>query len=246
MVAQTLKGSGGDLIICEEAAYMDQQVFYEVVVPLLGMRDTALIAISTILDPSNFYSKLVDLRDGQGTPLFDVQKFELVCDACRLTKTPWRCTHMVDTMPPWLSESKHLKIRQFLPEELVGRETMGLAMSSGTRAFEATIVETFESSARETLPVGAGLPRALARLNRTRGPAVPRAAEAPAHVIYCAVDPNGGGVSEYAIASILCHSGSTVVSAPHQKRATQGRRCAHPHNRASPPPRTDAWQLAST
>ena len=44
---QTLKGSGGDLIVCEEAAYMDQQVFYEVVVPLLGLRDTAMIAIST-------------------------------------------------------------------------------------------------------------------------------------------------------------------------------------------------------
>ena len=41
---------------------MDQQVFYEVVVPLLGMRDTALIAISTILGPDNFYSKLVDLK----------------------------------------------------------------------------------------------------------------------------------------------------------------------------------------
>ena len=38
---------------------MDQQVKYEVVVPLLGMRDAALLAISTILDPSNFYTKLV-------------------------------------------------------------------------------------------------------------------------------------------------------------------------------------------
>ena len=40
---------------------MDQQVKYEVVVPLLGMRDAALLAISTILDPSNFYTKLVFL-----------------------------------------------------------------------------------------------------------------------------------------------------------------------------------------
>ena len=49
LCAQTLKGSGGDLIVCEEAAYMDPQVFYEVVVPLLGLRETAMIAISTIL-----------------------------------------------------------------------------------------------------------------------------------------------------------------------------------------------------
>ena len=203
--------------MCEEAAYMDQQVFYEVVVPLLGMRDTALIAISTILDPSNFYSKLVDLRDSSGTPMFDVQKFELVCDACRQTKTPWRCTHMTDTMPPWLSSEKHSKIRQFLPEELVGRETMGIAMSDGCRAFEASAVEAFATTDPQLLPTHAGLNTATSAVtgktfDMSRDP-VPRASDAPGHVIFTAVDPNGGGLSEYAVASILCFQGSTVVSA---------------------------------
>ena len=37
---------------------MDTAVFYEVVVPLLELDNTALICISTILDSFNFYSKL--------------------------------------------------------------------------------------------------------------------------------------------------------------------------------------------
>jgi hypothetical protein len=45
---ETLKGVGGDVIICEEAAAMDMGVFYEVVVPLMELDETALICISTI------------------------------------------------------------------------------------------------------------------------------------------------------------------------------------------------------
>lgn len=194
---------------------MDQQVFYEVVVPLLGMRDTALIAISTILDPSNFYTKLIDMKTSTGETLFDVRRFELVCDACRASKTPWRCTHMTDTMPPWLSEDKHKKIRQFMPEELMGRETMGITMSDATRAFPAEIVEEFEQAIPIVLPEGAGLvgKRFNGQPWYARGPIVPQARESPAECIYTAVDPNGGGVSEYAIASILAFQGKLVVRA---------------------------------
>ena len=213
---QTLKGSGGDLIVCEEAAYMDPQVFYEVVVPLLGMRDTALIAISTILDPSNFYTKLVDMVDSDGVPLFDVRKFELVCDACRKTKTPWRCTHMTDTMPPWLSEDKHHKIRAFLPEELVGRETMGVTMSDATKAFSDEYIELFESGTGVSLPEGLGFNGADLFNNgvlfNPRSSQPPAASDAPQFSIYTAVDPNGGGLSEYAVASIAVFQGKTVVS----------------------------------
>ena len=50
-------------IICEEAAAMDMQVFYEVVVPLMEMDRTSLICISTVLGSDNFYSKLLMLKE---------------------------------------------------------------------------------------------------------------------------------------------------------------------------------------
>lgn len=196
---------------------MDPQVFYEVVVPLLGMRDTALIAISTILDPSNFYTKLVDMVDHNGNALFDVRKFELVCDECRKTKTPWRCTHMTDTMPPWLSQDKHHKIRSFLPEELVGRETMGITMSDATKAFGDEFIEVFKDSTRVELPAGIGFTDQDIYNNGIPFTATcgipPTANDAPHFNIYTAVDPNGGGLSEYAVASVANYRGNTVVRA---------------------------------
>ncbi len=167
---------------------MDQQVFYEVVVPLLGMRDAALLAISTILDPSNFYTKLVEMVDGAGEPLFEIQKFEMVCAACKKTDEPWKCTHMGDTMPPWMSGEKHEKIRHFMPEELMGRETMGISMTDARKAFNGKIVREFEKKPARPLPTNTGF-------------------------IFTAVDPNAGGLSEYAVVSIVVFEGSTTVSA---------------------------------
>jgi hypothetical protein len=44
----TTKGTGGDIIILEEAAYVEQGFFYETVAPLLLVGVTSLICISTL------------------------------------------------------------------------------------------------------------------------------------------------------------------------------------------------------
>jgi len=53
----TTKGTGGDIIILEEAAYVDPQFFYETVAPLLCVGTTTLIGISTLTSEINFYSE---------------------------------------------------------------------------------------------------------------------------------------------------------------------------------------------
>jgi hypothetical protein len=45
-----LRGTGGDLVILEEAAYIAAEVWTEVVIPLVEVKNTALIAITTPLD----------------------------------------------------------------------------------------------------------------------------------------------------------------------------------------------------
>ena len=45
-----LRGTGGDLVILEEAAFIAPEVWTEVVIPLVEVKNTALIAISTPLD----------------------------------------------------------------------------------------------------------------------------------------------------------------------------------------------------
>ena len=54
----------------EEASRLDQAVFQEVIVPLLGVKDTAVLGISTPLDDTNFYSQMTEMKQEDGkTPL---------------------------------------------------------------------------------------------------------------------------------------------------------------------------------
>lgn len=48
MQVGTTKGTGGDVLILEEAAYVDPGFFYETVAPLTIVGNTSLLAISTL------------------------------------------------------------------------------------------------------------------------------------------------------------------------------------------------------
>lgn len=121
----TLKGVGGDVVICEEAAAMDMAVFYEVVVPLMQLDRTALICISTVLGADNFYSKLLKLKDDKGSDFFNKHEFYLACKACMDADIASECTHKMNELPPWQSARKHQRIRAMMSDqkELLERET---------------------------------------------------------------------------------------------------------------------------
>lgn len=52
---------------------MDLGVFYEVIVPLMEVENTATICISTPLGSFNFYSELTQIRDDKGRLVFNVR-----------------------------------------------------------------------------------------------------------------------------------------------------------------------------
>ena len=107
--SKTLRGSGGDVLWLEEAAFMPPSLFFEVVLPLLEVDRTSMLAIST---PSpegnmNFYTTMMDSKDpNTGKPMFKVLKVGLACDACQAAGIASECTHMESFRPPWKSASK--------------------------------------------------------------------------------------------------------------------------------------------
>jgi hypothetical protein len=66
----------------EEAAHMDPKVFKTVVVPLFGVVNTAVLAISSPDDDQNYYSELLELKTKDGQSFFKVIKIGLACDRC--------------------------------------------------------------------------------------------------------------------------------------------------------------------
>lgn len=108
----TTKGTGGDIVVLEEAAYVDPGFFYETVAPLMIVGTTTLIGISTLTSEINFYTRLIRLRDkATGLPLFTVMQIELACAKCREEGKAVDCVHLLHLVPRWQSSERHRKLK---------------------------------------------------------------------------------------------------------------------------------------
>jgi hypothetical protein len=189
-MARTLRGTGGDLIILEEAAFISTDVWTEVVIPLIEVKNTALIAISTPLDASNIYSTLINMKDENNNSVFEVLEARAACRVCIETlPDPSKCPHVQLERPSWKSKEKQKVVRALYAgnEQTMMRESLGVVTEGASGVFlRKQIQQVFESD-RRTIPVDT-------------------------KHIYIAIDPNGGGPSKFAICSVVRDRGSLLVS----------------------------------
>ena len=107
----TTKGTGGDVLILEEAAYCDEGFFYETVAPILSVGSASLVAISTLTSEINFYTRLIKMRDpATGRPLVVTRSIELCCEQCKEDGKSHECVHMLHLVPSWQSQERHRKL----------------------------------------------------------------------------------------------------------------------------------------
>lgn len=102
---KSVRGIGGNVMICEEAALMTPEFFLAVVAPILRMERTAMLAISTPQGEDNYYDTYSRLVVG-GKPFFNTFVIESVCDKCKKKGVEEHCPHLRHMLPPWLSASK--------------------------------------------------------------------------------------------------------------------------------------------
>jgi hypothetical protein len=186
--SKALRGVGGDVIYLEEAAFMDLKMFNEVIVPLLELETTALICISTPQDSTNFYSLMFEMKDPSGSPLFNQQKIEMVCEDCKKGPNPQDCTHMKHLLPRWKSGAKQDMVKQIYGDNATDmlRESMGVTTSDACSVFNSTWVAAFKARPGYKF------------INRPK-------------YIFIACDPNGGGESEMCIFSVTMENGQYIV-----------------------------------
>jgi hypothetical protein len=184
---KTLRGVGGDVLYLEEAAFLSEEVFGQVIIPLLEMDTTALIAISTPQDDLNFYSKMFEMKDKKGEFFFNTMKIGLICAKCQKSKNPTACTHMKDVVPPWKSADKLEMVKALygVKKDLLARESMGLITNDQSSVFKMSWINSF--------------------LNRKVA-----VAETP-KIIFTACDPSGGGKSEMGIISLTMIRGQITL-----------------------------------
>lgn len=189
MQVGTTKGTGGDILILEEAAYVHPNFFYETVAPLMIVGTTTLLGISTLTSEINFYTRLLKLRDkSTGAPMFCSLSIKLSCDKCQEDGKATECVHLLHLVPRWQNSERHVRLKTIMQDrpDLIQSELAGLAFDSLQQAFRPGDIEhAFDS--------------------RIRNPILDEG-------IYIMIDPAGGGPqSDYAILSFVRHQGIVTV-----------------------------------
>jgi len=149
----TLRGTGSSrkepgIIICEEIAYMDIQLLYKVVLPTLARSGVAFIGISTLADPFNFWSQMIDLVDDDGRPVFKTIRYSLVCEACAKAGLEDTCKHNYGDLPYWQDETQHNKLEKIMQDkcDTYLTETKGFQSNPNIRpAFPVKVVRAWMS-----------------------------------------------------------------------------------------------------
>lgn len=150
----TTKGTGGDVLILEEAAYVDPGFFYETVAPLLIVGMTTLIGISTLTSDINFYTRLFKLRDAiTGSPIFLSMSVELACQHCKDEGKSAECKHLLHLVPRWQSSSRHERLKTIMSDrpDLIQSELSGLAFDALQQCFRANDIEKMFSMIPPTI-----------------------------------------------------------------------------------------------
>ncbi|KAK3249308.1 hypothetical protein CYMTET_41253 [Cymbomonas tetramitiformis] len=146
-----LKGVGAKVVILEEASRLDEAVFTEVIVPLLNVRDTAMLAISTPLDENNFYSTLLNMKDPlTDGPMFKVLEIKLICEACAEKGVKDVCPHRRELIPPWKNDHRRELMTKALFEgqpRMYMQEQLGIPSGSDSRCFDTVSIDAFAATA---------------------------------------------------------------------------------------------------
>ena len=189
-VCAGLRGQTANVVIMEEAAFMKEEVFLYVIVPLMSVQYTVVLSISTPEDDQNFYSVLLSKKDDSGMPLFRVLPIGLACESCQKSGKAADCPHNRDQLPSWKSTEAQKLQKRILPPEVYQTEALGLIVSRKRYAFNKPSIERTFTQNRIRVCDAVG-------------------------VVYIMVDPsgNGSGKSDLAlIAFVLDAYGNHVVS----------------------------------
>lgn len=204
----TTRGISANIIICEEAAAMSYHFIGVVAVPLIQVKGTTFIAISTVQGEDNHFSKLLNLKTVDGrSSIFNVFRFFNTCNDCREEGKASSCKHMENERPSWIETDRVQTARQILKgldmHEQEEAEISGIVRSSHKTAFNpALITKAFKHNKPITIDQLSDEPR----------------------IIYVMIDPTGGGASDLALISgifdrgTFCLTGAESINGQHSSQ----------------------------
>ncbi len=119
--------------------------------------------------------------------MYYVIQISLACQQCIADQTEDTCTHKKDSSPPWKPKSRQKLVESMLSgdRELSLRELSGVIVSNSLYVF-APYIKQFQALSVHVF-------------------------QSPVRLLFMAIDPSGGGMSEYAITTWGYEDGRFVV-----------------------------------
>ncbi len=111
----------------DEGGFMNEDLFLNVIVPILEMLRCVLIITSTLVDMWNYLTELINLKDpATGKFVFNTYQLTLICDRCMKSDNPEDCRHKLYEIPPHKASHKLdlVKLMYGKNIQLLQRESM--------------------------------------------------------------------------------------------------------------------------
>ena len=185
-----VRGVDADLIVLEEAAFIDKDFFQEVIAPLMTVEGTILLGITTPppFPESNPYSRMLKAKDpATNKTVFKPICISNMCDRCHKERRTV-CYHVRAVGVPWKPKSGLRKARIIMADNAAAqaRELFGANVDAGARPFVGPKLDRF-------------------RGRRVRMPVEPQ-------IVFLGIDPAGGGdSSEFGCVSVAYAMGQFWV-----------------------------------
>jgi hypothetical protein len=165
------------------------KIFQKILLPLCGVNDFVILGISTPQDETNYYSRLLDLKDDEGKPFFVGLRIEQACAACIQNNKADSCDHRLYLLPPWKGGQRHRRMAAIYENDKTtfAQENQGVIIN----ASKTYIFRDFHKAF-------VGNP--------------PYLFDKRPSVIWVAIDPSGGGCqSQYAMVALVVEGHHHVI-----------------------------------
>jgi len=142
----------------DEAAHIDPDLFYKTIAPILQMKNTSLMCLSSPEGDENYYSQLMNLVNPKtGKLFFKIYKAHMICERCKKL-SPDRailCTHVKQTAF-WINKKKSEMLRLLYSTDptTAMKEYGGVSISNFLPCFRKEEIQwAFEGELHNTLSV---------------------------------------------------------------------------------------------
>jgi hypothetical protein len=136
------RGTTANVVVMEEAGFIPNEVVKFVVIPLMGVKHTVTLAISTPSDKDTYFATLFNMTyPDTGERVFKCIPIGLACEDCRKRNITVKCMHMIYNLPSWKDLSGHELQVRMLSEDAARQETFAEQLSARIPCFPHYLID---------------------------------------------------------------------------------------------------------